>query len=191
MHLSMVPIQENAIQPPRIRTKMFNIYWGHVFRQIGLLTLIIFLSIGSYMLINRCFLGSIQIVGKSMAPTLPENSRYILNRWKLRDYVPKVSDIVVIKDPEDHELSVKRIVAVEGQCVHFKDGKVFVDGKELDEPYLRRGTHTYTYAQKHEQLILCGKNQVFVLGDNRTESVDSRAYGPVTRESIQGLVMVR
>jgi signal peptidase I len=186
----MVPIQENAIQPPERRRRL-NIYWGHIFRQMGLLTLIIFLSIGSYLLIIRCFFGSIQIVGKSMAPTLPENSRYILNRWKLRDYSPKISDIVVIKDPEDHGLSVKRIVAVEGQSVHFKDGKVFVDGKELEEPYLRPGTQTYTYAQTHEQLIFCGKNQVFVLGDNRTVSVDSRAYGPISKGSIEGLVMVR
>ncbi|WP_160164563.1 signal peptidase I [Pedosphaera parvula] len=192
--LCMVAVQENESPSPGLpkrRRRGANINWVHVFRQMALCAVGIPLAFGCYLIINQHFFGSIQIVGHSMSPTLRENGQYLVKRWKLRDYTPKAQDIVVIKDPADQGLSVERIVAVEGQSVHFKDGKVFVDGKELQERYLSPGTLTYTYSQKHEQLILCGRNQFFVLGDNRLASIDSRSYGPVPRANIRGLLLAR
>ena len=92
--------------------------------------------------------------------------------------------IVVIRDPGDHGLSVKRVIAVPGESVLFKDGKVFVNGKQLKEPYLSPDTLTFTYSQAKEQFITCGKDQYFVLGDNRLRSIDSRAYGAVSRDDL-------
>ena len=160
------------------------------FQQSALLLVVLAMSIGSYYAISHFLLQSVEVVGSSMQPTLKEKGHYLLNRWTFRNREPKRNDVVVIRDPGDHGFSVKRVVAVEGESIHFKDGKVYVDGRELQEPYLLPGTHTFTYTRVHEQFITCGKGQYFVLGDNRLVSVDSRSYGPVSREDILGLVML-
>ncbi len=125
-----------------------------------------------------------------MVPTLQEKNHYLLNRWAFHGREPQHNDIVVIRDPGDHGFSVKRVVAVAGESILFKDGKVFVNGKQLEEPYLLPGTYTFTYSKDHEQFITCGSGQYFVLGDNRPVSIDSRAYGPVSRKDVLGLVML-
>ena len=103
---------------------------------------------------------------------------------------PKRSDIVVIKDPTDGAYVVKRIIAMPGEAVLFKNGKVYVNGKKLPEPYLQPWQKTFTYSGPQEQMIICGKDQYFVLGDNRDNSFDSRVYGPVQRRNILGAVML-
>ena len=100
-------------------------------------------------------------------------------------------DVVVITDPGDHGLSVKRIIGLPGEMIHIKDGKVSVNFKDLKESYLPPGTLTFTYSKAKEQLIACGPNRYFVLGDNRTVSIDSRSYGTVPRQNILGLIMPR
>jgi len=78
---------------------------------------------------------------------------------------------------------------VEGDAVYLKDGDVFRNGRKLSEPYLASGTPTYPYDKLHDQLLVCGKSQFLVLGDNRTKSADSRAYGVISRERILGLLI--
>jgi signal peptidase I len=82
-------------------------------------------------------------------------------------------------------------VAVQGESILFKDGRVFVNGHLLDEPYLMGNIHTFTYSQAKEQFITLGVGQYFLLGDNRPQSIDSRSYGPVSREDILGLVKTK
>ena len=160
-------------------------------QQAGMLLLVGLFSFLIYQVISHFFLKSVKIVGVSMVPTLQENNHYLVNLWTFHNQSPQHNDIVVIRDPGDHGLSVKRIIAVEGESVHFKDGKVFVNGVQLSEPYLLPKTMTFTYSQAKEQFITCGKEQYFVLGDNRFRSIDSRAYGPVSRAGILGLVKVQ
>lgn len=123
-----------------------------------------------------------------MKPTLHSSDTYMLNRIEYLFRKPQWGDIVVIRDPEDGNLSIKRVVAVEGQSVDFSSGKVFVDGLKLPEYYLRPGIRTTSFLPGRDR-FLCGDNQYFVLGDNRPESADSRVYGPVPRQNILGLVV--
>jgi signal peptidase I len=146
------------------------------------------MSMGSYWIATNFVVKSVKVVGKSMVPTLKENNRYLLNIWALHNREPRRNDIVVIRDPGDHGLSVKRIVAVGGESVLFKSGKVYVNGHALNEPYLLPNVRTFTYSAAKEQLINVGKDEYFVLGDNRLVSIDSRSYGPVSREDVLGLV---
>lgn len=94
----------------------------------------------------------------------------------------------MIKDPTDGIFVVKRIVALPGETVSFLDGKVYVNNRRLDEPYLF-GKDLTLAVQEVKEPIACGRNQYFVLGDNRGDSFDSRNYGPVRRDRILGLVM--
>ena len=147
------------------------------------------LAVVSYLLISHFFLQSVTVVGVSMVPTLYDSQHYLLNRWVYHLHAPQRSDVVVIRDPLDNSFAVKRIVAVAGDSVYLKEGDVYVNGQKLNEPYLAPGTATFTYSQFKEQLFKCGKDQYFVLGDNRGNSVDSRTYGPVPRRNILGLII--
>jgi signal peptidase I len=147
------------------------------------------LAYSSYFLITHFVLQSVQVVGNSMAPTLENTGRYLLNRWVYLVREPQRADIVVLRDPADNGYSVKRIVAASGDAVCLKAGRVYVNGRLLDEPYLAPGTATYAQSAAREQSLVCAKDQYFVLGDNRNNSADSRIYGPVSRQKILGVVI--
>lgn len=86
---------------------------------------------------------------------------------------------------------IKRIIAVEGDHIEIKDGKVFLDGKELQEEYLDDGvtTNMGTYGVFSD--VVVPKGYVFVMGDNRNHSTDSRSFGCVPVEKIEGKVWIR
>ena len=186
-----VPAQPVAAAATRPKSARRGLNPDKLMRQFCLISLVAMLSVGCYFTISHYFVESVEVVGKSMLPTLHESNHYLLNRWVLRSRGPQHREIVVLRDPGDHGFSVKRVIAVGGESVHFKDGKVFVNGRQLIEPYLADGTRTFTYKRAKEEIIMCGKDQYFVLGDNRTVSIDSRDYGPVPRQNILGLLMLK
>jgi signal peptidase I len=157
-------------------------------QRCGVFCLIGGLSFGFYAGFSQYVINSVKVIGTSMVPNLNEGGSYLLYRMAFHQRDPQRFDIVVLRDPGDHGLSVKRIIGTPGEAVQFKEGSVFVNDKKLDESYLTPHTRTFTYAHNERQIVTCGKDQYFVLGDNRELSVDSRSYGPVSREDLLGLV---
>lgn len=147
------------------------------------------LAVASYFLISHYVLQSVQVSGLSMWPTLHDSDRYFLNRLTYHFRAPQRGEIVVVRDPSDGSYCVKRIVGLPGESLYFKNGDLFVNGKELDEPYLNPGTKTFTPEAVQQELVACGKDSYYVMGDNRNFSYDSRYYGPISRQNILGLVM--
>ncbi|HVM49532.1 MAG TPA: signal peptidase I [Candidatus Acidoferrum sp.] len=147
------------------------------------------LVVCSYLLISHFLLQTVKVVGRSMNPTLSDSQRCLLNLWIYRFHDPQRSEIVVLRDPGDNGFSVKRIVARPGDSVYLKDGSVYLNGCKLDEPYLAPNTPTFSNSNFKDQLIVCGKDQYYLLGDNRLNSVDSRSYGPVPRANLLGPLM--
>ena len=158
-------------------------------RQLCQFVAVTALAAASYFVISHYLLQSVKVVGRSMVPTLYDSQHYLLNRWIYHVHAPKRSDIVVLRDPSDNGFSVKRVIATPGDSIYLKDGSVYLNGCKLSEPYLAPGTPTFTESKFRNQLILCGKGQYFLLGDNRLNSVDSRAYGPVPRQNILGPIV--
>jgi signal peptidase I len=147
------------------------------------------MAVACYFFISHFLLQTVKVVGRSMVPSLYDSQHYLLNRWIYYVRPPRQSDIVVLRDPSDNGYSVKRVIAAPGDSIYLKDGAVYVNGCKLRETYLTPGTPTFTESKYHDQLILCGKGQYFVLGDNRTNSIDSRTYGPVPRQNILGPIV--
>lgn len=178
-----------ATKQGRAKSRRSPINFVRLFRGFFTLLVISALSIGVYYFISRYVFKDVRVVGVSMVPTLAENNKYLLELYAFRSRNPARNDIVVIRDPGDGGLAVKRIIALPGETVHFKDGKVYINGEKLSEPYLMGNVRTFTYSQAKEQLITCGNDQYFVLGDNRPASIDSRSYGPVNIKDVLGLVL--
>lgn len=158
-------------------------------KQLGLFLLVLGLAYGSFQFVSHYLVQSVQVVGASMSPTLHDSERYVLNRWIYRLRAPQPTEIVVLRDPTDNCYAVKRIIAKSGDLVHLKNGRLYVNGKLQEEPYLPSGTPTYTAPRYQEQMWVCGVNQYFVLGDNRNNSADSRIYGTVSGNNILGMVV--
>lgn len=172
-----------GFSPPRPKS---GNRWLAVFKQIAQLIVVTGLAAGSYFVISHYVLQSVKVVGRSMVPSLYDSQHYLLNRWVYHFHAPRQCDIVVLRDPSDNGFSVKRVIATPGDSIYLQNGYVYVNGSKLSEPYLAPGTPTFTDSKYRDQLILCGKDQYFVLGDNRLNSIDSRVYGPVPRQNILG-----
>lgn len=131
--------------------------------------------------------------GPSMTSTMLDGDRYIVSGLF---YTPKVGDIVVFQ-PEanrnDYSLWVKRVIATEGQTVNINgDGYVYVDGIKISEPYLDE--HQITYPKSYSKVtfpLTVQPGEVFVMGDNRLDSKDSRDIGCLDTRKILGRVLFR
>jgi len=160
-----------------------------LFQQLGLSVVVAALAVASYLVISHFFLEGVSVVGVSMAPTLQNSQRYLLNRWVFYLRSPRAAEVVVLRDPADNGFSVKRVIASGGDSVYLSDGAVYVSGHKLNEPYLAPGTRTFTGSSGRDLFFKCGPDQFFVLGDNRNNSIDSRIYGPVPGGNILGLII--
>lgn len=137
-------------------------------------------------LVVHLFLAQATVVfGQSMEPNLHPHQRLIVDKISYRLHAPQRNDIVVIRLPDMEELLVKRIVALPGELVEIRSGIVYVNGEVVAEPF----PHDMTPYDMSP--IVLGPLSYFVLGDNRSNSNDSRAFGPVTLDEILGRVWLR
>lgn len=148
--------------------------------------LLIALSLASYFFFSRVIVTAVEVKGASMAPTLRSGDMLFLNRFAAIHHVLQRGEMVVLKDPETGELVVKRIVGLPGEWVQVDMGVAFVNGKRLMETYLNQSSRTPTGDPGPKTLVPL--NHYYVLGDNRNNSVDSRAFGTVPRENIIGVI---
>lgn len=131
-------------------------------------------------------LEPLRVTSLSMSPTLAEGDQVLVDKLTGWWRPPAVGDVVVFRDPVGDELVVKRVVALGGQTVGLEDGQFVVDGKVRHEPQVDVSRIDSTYFGP----VTVPPDAVFVLGDNRSESIDSRTYGSVTRGDLIGRVVL-
>ncbi|MBN1640948.1 MAG: signal peptidase I [Anaerolineae bacterium] len=132
-------------------------------------------------LINLFLAQATRVYGSSMEPNLHTDQRLVVEKLSYRLHEPRRGDVVVLRMPErGPELLIKRVIALPGETIEVRDGAVLVNGVRLEEPYLGRPT-SGTFGP-----TLVPEGQLFVMGDNRGASNDSRVFGPVDRTRIIG-----
>lgn len=128
----------------------------------------------------------------SMQPTIELRNYVLAEKLSYRfTRGPQYRDIVVFKNPSRDPAApilIKRLIAVGGQTVDLKDGKVYVDGKQLDEPYAH-GKPSYPLNPAIQYPFEVPKGYYWMMGDNRTNSGDSREFGPVPDSDVIGRAM--
>lgn len=138
------------------------------------------------LVINMFLAQATRVEGQSMEPNLHDNQRLIIEKISYYFHPPRRGDIIVLRLPNRRsDPLIKRVVALPGEMVEITDGKVLINGQVLDEPYLNQAT----YQGMPPQVV--PENEVFVLGDNRGFSNDSRSFGFVPFSDIIGRAWFR
>jgi len=133
------------------------------------------------LVINLFLAQATQVLGQSMEPNLHSTQRVVVEKVTYRFvHGPRRGDVVVIDAPDQSEMLIKRVVGLPGETIELRNGQVYIDGEPLTEPWVvNPGGGSYgplTTPPLH----------VFVMGDNRGASNDSRNFGPVAIEHIVG-----
>jgi signal peptidase I len=129
-----------------------------------------------------------RVEGQSMAPTLENQDRLIVNKFQYLFDAPRPGDIVMMRYPVDPDKSfVKRIIAEEGDSVRIEDGVVYVNDRAMADDFV---PPMYRGHDDHETKII-PKGYYYVLGDHRTNSSDSREWDFVPKKYIMGRVQLR
>lgn len=143
------------------------------------------------LLLQATLLKAFYIPSASMVPTLQVNDRVMVNKVAYSFGDPQIGDIVVFHRPDnapDSEFAefIKRVIAVPGDLIESRNGAVFINGEPLDEGYLPFGTFTSNLPPR-----LIPEGMLFVMGDNRGNSTDSRIFGPIDQDLVIGKAVVR
>ena len=111
----------------------------------------------------------------------------LVSRWEPDPAELDRGDLIVFRDPAEGRRALKRVIGLPGEEVVVLDGVLHVDGEPVEEPWVDPATVDGYYTR----LFVVPADHVFVMGDNRGNSVDSRDYGSLSSEDILGRVLLR
>ena len=126
-----------------------------------------------------------QVEQYSMEPTLLPRDRVLVDKFFYRLRQPRHGDVIVLRYPLNTQRNyIKRIIGLPGDVLLIRDGKLYVNERQMSEPYIN-GTPQGNYGP-----FTVPEDSVFVMGDNRNNSEDSRAFGPLKKEFIVGQALL-
>ncbi|MBI3948319.1 MAG: signal peptidase I [Armatimonadetes bacterium] len=139
-----------------------------------------------FVLIETFLFQGFRVYGSCMEPSLYTGERLLGNKLLYRLHPPQRGDIIVFRYPNDPtRIYVKRVIGLPGETVAIRGGEVHVNGRRLREDYVVNGAHGEYPSTR------VPRNRLFVLGDNRDHSSDSRSWGTVPWGHVEGKVWFR
>lgn len=162
--------------------------------------LVIFGAVALAAVVKVFLMQAFYIPSLSMYPALHEGDRVLVNKLSYRLHDVNRGDIVVFERPASETSSnipdlIKRVVGLPGESIVIADGSVYVDNRKLDESYLPAGTVTSAQSAPFkctaQAPCVVPPGEVWVMGDNRSDSKDSRYFGPIPESTIVGRAFVR
>lgn len=172
------------VAPPRARRRRTNWFVETVVTVV--------LALGLYLVIQALVVQTFRVEGHSMDDSLHDGQHLLIDKLTPRFDDYSRGDVVVLHPPDEPEDStpfIKRVIGVAGDHLEVRDGGVLIDGVELEEPYVAPGAVTEPTFDKDSWDI--GPGEVFVMGDNREDSLDSREFGVVQTSEIIGRAWLR
>jgi len=158
-------------------------FWEMV--RVAIISLVIILPV-RYFLIQPFY-----VKGASMEPNFYDHEYLIIDEVSYRFDVPQRGDIVVFKYPKDpKQYFIKRVIGLPGEKIKVQNNAIYVNGTKLTEAYLPDTTETLLPLRGYGDITLAD-DEYFLLGDNRSQSLDSRIFGPVKKEFIVGRTWIR
>ena len=137
-------------------------------------------------LLRAYVLIPIQVDGPSMSPNYREHSINVVNRLAYLNREPQRGDVVAIRFSGTSIMLMKRVVGLPGETVEFANGKLVINGRPMDEPYVKNDCK-WDFRPPHWQL---GDDEYYVVGDNRAKAYEDHKQGSAKRERIVGKVML-
>jgi len=136
---------------------------------------------------------AVHVEGLSMFATLNDNDYLIANKIDYRLHAPERGDIIILRPPTNNSTDfIKRVIALPGEKLLIRSGTVLINGHRLEEPYLPEAwIYSTDWPCGGCDGKVMGPNEYFVMGDNRNRSQDSRFFGPITRDRIDGKAWFR
>jgi signal peptidase I len=132
-------------------------------------------------LVGAFFVRLPEVTGLSMEPHIRSGEYVLINTFAYRIGAPRRGDIVAFRHEGDARATfIKRVIGVSGDRIRIARGQVYVNGSKLDEPYVR-----HSDGRSFGEIVV-PRSAVYVLGDNRAESEDSRFFGPVSDDLLIG-----
>lgn len=130
---------------------------------------------------------------ESMVPTLMVEDRLLVNKLAYDVKPPKRGDIALFEDQQGgKDPLIKRVIGLPGDEIQLREGKLSVNGKPLEESYIKNDPCKPGYPKTCSfGPVTVPENHYFMMGDNRTNSIDSRFFGPVPEEALIGEALVR
>lgn len=143
------------------------------------------------LLVKTFLIQAFFIPSLSMYPTLDKGDRVLVNKVSYRVHDIHRGDVIVFERPPGQPQSeikdlIKRVVGLPGETIESRDGIVYIGGQRLEESYLEDGVTTTNLRRR---VIPAG--HVFVMGDNRDDSADSRVFGPIDEDLVVGRAFIR
>lgn len=162
-----------------------------IFREIAdfLKTMVFFLSI---IILFRMFVfANFEVSGESMANNFHDGEKLIVSKLDYKFIKPERFDVIIFKANEKQDF-IKRVIGLPGEKVEYKNNLLYINDQPIEESYLEQNTYDFKLGDIL-QYDKVPKNHVFVLGDNRTNSLDSRSkeVGFVSYDQIIGKVKMR
>ena len=154
--------------------------------------IVIGVAVSAALLVRAFVLQQFAVSGYSMISTLHDGDRVLVNKLSYRLHDPRRGDVVVLKTLEnasERDL-IKRVVALPGETVEYRSCVLYIDGREVVEPYLDPAVVTSTSCGQAYAPNVVPDDTVFVMGDNRPGSKDSRSLGPITYDNLIGRAFV-